>query len=921
MGEVYRARDTRLDRDVAIKVLPSHLSSDADALARFEREAKAVAALSHPNILAIHDVGSAVRAEPPDDAARSAHGTISGTASATVHYAVMELLEGTTLRARLADGALPQTKTARIGVDLAHGLAAAHARGLVHRDLKPENVFITNDGRVKILDFGLAKQQGRGGHGGREAEGGGYRGSEASATQTQLAETTPGTILGTIGYMSPEQVRGQASDHRSDVFALGAVLFEMATGRRAFARETSADTMTAILREDPLDPTSSSPGASGVGATPVPAALEPIIRHCLEKQPDERFQSARDLAFALQSMSISPAPSSGASGAQAAGAAASASAAAGAGASNLAVERRIPLGLIAAAIILVAAAYFAGRYWPGNSRGAAATTSTLSFQQVTDDAGMESQPSLSPDGASIAFTRGFLERGADIFLQRVGGRTAIPIATDPGLDEGAPAFSPDGSSIAFHITTGRGGIFVAGATGESARRVTDFGFHPMWSPDNQRLVFCTEGIITPLSRSSTSALWTVDAKGSTAPVKLYDGDAVEPAWSPNNRRIAFWAALTGTRDLFTIPVDGGAPVAVTNDAAVDWGARWSGDGRYLYFTSDRGGAMNIWRIRIDESTGVPQGQPEPVTQGVTAAEHVTVARDGSRIAFRSSQASTNPAAIAFDETAERLGAPKLLIDRTGNLLPTAVSPDGKWLAYWNIGDHQEDIFVSQTDGTGLRRVTDDAARDRLPVWSDDGREILFYSNRGDQYNIFSVRADGSGLRAITERTGGNHANLLYPVMSPAGDRLIASAFRSDDNVLIDPRKPWSAQTPDKLPMRVRDDAWLVPSQWSPDGQRLLGAVVNTSGAPMGLGVYDFGKGQARVVSTDVAGFFGFAWLSDSRRAIYFNGDHIVLLDVDSGRRRVIPSGQTLGFGMAMAPDRKTLYISVARQQADIWVGK
>jgi serine/threonine-protein kinase len=263
MGEVYRARDTRLERTVAIKVLPDRLAQDSSALARFEQEARAVAALSHPNILAIHDFGS----------------------DGGVVYAVAELLEGATLRERLAAGALPPRKAVEYAVQAAQGLAAAHERGIVHRDLKPENVFVTNDGRVKLLDFGLARLRG--------AEAATSRETEAP---TAAIATEPGVVMGTVGYMSPEQVRGQAADHRSDIFALGAVLYEMLSGKRAFRGASAADTMSAVLNAEPeLAPAFST-------AEP---ALAQIVRRCLEKSPGERFQSAQDLAFALGSLSNS----------------------------------------------------------------------------------------------------------------------------------------------------------------------------------------------------------------------------------------------------------------------------------------------------------------------------------------------------------------------------------------------------------------------------------------------------------------------------------------------------------------------------------------------------------------------------------------------------------------------------------------
>jgi len=258
MGEVYRAKDPRLSREVAIKVLPSSFSQDPERLRRFEQEAKAAGVLNHPNITAVYDIG-----------------THDGSP-----YVVTELLEGETLRSRLAGGPLPERKAIDYALQIAHGLAAAHEKGIVHRDLKPENLFLTRDGRVKILDFGLAKLT-------RPEDGG-----PQSNLPTAVAETEPGVVLGTLGYMSPEQVRGKPADHRSDIFAFGAILHEMLMGRRAFHGDSAADTMSAILKEDP-------PSLSEAGAR-VPPALERIVQHCLEKAPEERFQSARDMAFALR---------------------------------------------------------------------------------------------------------------------------------------------------------------------------------------------------------------------------------------------------------------------------------------------------------------------------------------------------------------------------------------------------------------------------------------------------------------------------------------------------------------------------------------------------------------------------------------------------------------------------------------------
>ncbi|HET9795493.1 MAG TPA: protein kinase [Thermoanaerobaculia bacterium] len=323
MGEVYRAKDSKLDREVAVKVLPESVASNPDMLARFEREAKAVAALSHPNILAIFDYGS----------------------QDGVAYAVMELLSGQTLRDRLDAGALAQKVAVDYALQIAKGLSAAHERGIVHRDLKPENVFVTKDGHVKILDFGLAKRTEQ-------------KAEEETNAPTQSKGTEPGTVMGTMGYMSPEQVRGYPVDHRSDIFAFGTILYEMLSGRRAFKRETAADTMSAILMQEP--PALSEPGKD------VPVALDHVVRHCLEKDPGNRFQTAKDIVFALSEASGSTVTS----GAQAVAPAPR--------------RRRIVIAVAAAAIIaaLIVAGVFLKKRSPGPSPAAAPATAGVSDHTI-----------------------------------------------------------------------------------------------------------------------------------------------------------------------------------------------------------------------------------------------------------------------------------------------------------------------------------------------------------------------------------------------------------------------------------------------------------------------------------------------------------------------------------------------------------
>src|SRR5262245_52281632 len=604
MGDVYRAWDARLERHVAIKVLPELFASDPDRLARFEREAKSVAQLSHPNIRGVFDVGSV----------------------GTTHYVVLELLDGETLRERLGRGPLSSRKTLEYGAQVAWGIAAAHAKGIVHRDVKPENLFITADDRVKILDFGLAKPVDFG---------------PAEATNTSLG-TVAGMVMGTVGYMAPEQVRGQTLDRRADIFAFGAVLLEMLTGRGAFARETPADTMSAILNSDPPDLDTVSGDMS---------PLARIVRRCLEKKPELRFQSADDLAFALETSSER---SSGAAPSVNRPAPRSSRAA-------------VPWAIAAVAVVAAAAMAFQ------LARAPQADDRWARFTPITDAAGVETNPALSPDGTTVAYA--MRSSGSwDIYAQRAGERRAMPLLADPQRDEDGPAFSHDGRSIAYHDARGRGAIFIAAAGGDTPRRITDFGLYPAWSPDGRQLAFSTRRIDTP-HIASDSTLWIVPAEGGAPRQVEGTGDAFRPSWSPSGTRIAYWSVDRGQRDIYTVASGGGAAVAVTQDAAVDWAPVWSPDG-YLYFASDRGGSMNLWRIAVDERSGVSRGEPEPVTTVVqAAADLLAFSGDGSRMVFRSVVEAVNPVALPFDPVNFRAGTPVVLSNSNTFREPADVSPD------------------------------------------------------------------------------------------------------------------------------------------------------------------------------------------------------------------------------------------------------
>ena len=814
MGEVYRARDSKLGRDVAVKVLPEKLSRDADALARFEREARAVAALSHPNILAIFDLGV--------EEGRS--------------YAVTELLDGETLREKLSEGALPTRKAVGYALQVVRGLAAAHEKGIVHRDLKPENVFVTRDGRVKILDFGLAKLM--------EAEPGETRSPTIAATQ-------PGVVMGTVGYMSPEQVRARPVDHRTDVFSFGAILYEMLSGERAFRGDSQAETMTAIVREDP-------PELTGL-AKSVPAGLDRVVRRCLEKSPEERFHSAHDLGIALESFAEATTDSAAAL------------------TQLKAVRPRLPValglgGAIAVIAIIAALGYLSGYRL---TRRPGAVPRPI-FEQLTFQAGVESAPKLSPDGKTFLFVSE-AAGNADVYTQRVDGRNAINLTKDSTDADLQPAFSPDGSRIAFRSEREGGGIFLMGATGESVRRLTDFGFDPAWSPDGKSIAVAHEAVQDPLARNTVSKLWLLDTETGERRL-LTEGDAVQPSWSPSGRRIAYWGLPPGSgqRDLWTVATEGsGKPVRVTDDDAVDWNPFWSADGKFLYFASDRDGTMGLFRMAIDEKTGKASGTPEPLGTPSLWSGWFSSSRDGRQIAYQSQAENSTIDSVTLDSEREKpAGEPEPIL--RGSLLVRTldVSPDGQWIAFGSRG-RREDIFLMRSDGSGLKQLTNDAFKDRAPVWSPDGKQIAFYSNRAFRYEIWSIRPDGSGLKQLTRGVG---EGIAFPIWSPDGSMV---AFFDNTATHLYPLDG-TAGSSRALP-RFGDEIFLATG-WSPDGKWLAGKTARDGILLPGLVLYSLER-QTYERVTDRGKRW--VWLPDGRGLLFEDRGRILQLELTSRRIREI----------------------------------
>jgi Tol biopolymer transport system component len=848
MGEVFLAEDRQLQRKVALKTLPSYIASDPEHRARFEQEARAIAALNHPNIVTVHSIER----------------------SGDVSFITMEWVDGGLLRDVVQPQGLTPPQFLDIAIPLVSAVSAAHNQGIAHRDLKPENVMVGTDGRVKVLDFGLAKLTG------------GISTSD-DVTVIEAINTGEGRIVGTVAYMSPEQAEGRTVDRRTDIFSLGVIFHELLTGSRPFTGESQAAVISSILRDTPAP-------VSEVNAA-IPRELSRIAQRCLAKDPGQRYQDAADLRHDLEQLKQDLTS--------------------GSLLAPLRFRRWHRLAwLLLAAIIGLPILVWAP--WP---RRRPPDPANATFKQVTHDAGEELSPSLSPDGNTVVYVSG-TSGNLDVYSLRVGGENPVNLTRESTADDSQPAFSPDGDRIAFRSERDGGGIFVMGATGESVRRLTDFGYNPAWSPDGRSIVCVTGNLESPALRLTRSELWRVDV-ASGKRVKISDGDAAQPRWSPNSSRIAYSSrsAERATGDIWTIAETGGEPVAVTTDAANDWTPEWSPDGRFLYFASDRGGSMNLWRVRIAEPSGKVLRDPEPVTRGAGLAnQSPALSRDGRRIMYVAQQASSNVHRVAFDPDAETItGATAHVTRGTRPAGLPSVSPDGDLIAFEWSGNPR-DIAVVRPDGTGLRQLTDDAHRDSVPVWSPDGKRVAFHSDRSGAYELWVIGRDGSGLRQLTEARGAH-----YAAWSPDGRFLSYAIHNPQRAVIFEVDRPWKEQKPRVLPNPGQADQLYEIASWAPDGKRVAGHLHRADRTHGGIGIHTLGT-RSIEWAVDFGEFP--VWLKDGRRLLFVGDDKLFLVDTRTKRVKEIFSAPNASIGQfALAPDNRTIYYTVSSREADIWMAE
>ena len=759
MGEVYRARDPALKREVAIKVLPSLVSRDPDRLLRFEQEAQAVAALDHPNILAVHRFG-----------------VFQGAP-----YLVSELLVGESLREVLQRGPLPVRKAVDYAVQIAHGLSAAHDKGIVHRDLKPENLFVTKDGRVKILDFGLAKLM----QSQQDCDGN---------APTQTAGTDPGMIMGTAGYMSPEQVRGQTVDHRTDIFAFGAIVYEMLTGKRAFHRSTSTETMAAILNDDP-------PAISQTAAN-IPPALQRVVNRCLEKNPGQRFHSGSDLAFALEVL-----PDSGS-----------------APAVTALPSRRPPPRAVLWSIALIAVILLVAVAWFEIARNAAVPLRISEYTQLTHNghAGyvfgtdgsrlylihfnapsieevavsggeIETIPSIklpnaflfdvSPDGSTLLVqsSKGDTPSAPLYTVQVVGGAHRYLADTTPA----SGTWSPDGKLVAY--TTLNGDLSVVNSDGTGAHKLASVGgaAYPLrWSPDGSTIRFSRD----------LKSLWEITSSGSDLHQLLPGWHPSEDKccgrWSPSGEFFAFLVgplgsgkvpeaqiyALDERHTLFRRPVKD--PIRLTS-GPIEWSLPvFSNDGKKIFATgSTRRGEL----VRLDAQSN----QFQPFLGGISA-DLIAFSKDGQSVAYVS-----YPEGILW--RANRDGSDRVQLT-SPSLSPRssiAWSPDGTQLVFEAPSPQGPHVWiVPSMGGSPQRLLPEDSGPETQPSWSPDGRKITFSTgeigSRESQIRILDL-----ANRQISTLPGSD--GKFVPRWSPNGQFINAASIDGSTVYVFDTKtQHWSA---------------------------------------------------------------------------------------------------------------------------------
>ena len=679
MGEVYRARDSKLGRSVAIKVLPPDVARDPEKLDRFQREAKVLASLNHPNIASIY-----------------------GFEDSDKPGLVMELVEGPTLADRILTEPIPVDEALNIAKQVCDALEYAHEHGIVHRDVKPANIKVSADGAVKLLDFGLAKA----------LENVGMNTDISSSPTFTHLGTQTGMILGTAAYMSPEQAKGRAIDRRSDIWAFGCVLFEMLTGKMVFSGETVTDTLAEIMKAEPnwnLLPTS----------TPKP--IRSLLQRCLKKDPKQRLQAIGEARIVIEEVlagKTSPAEQQAA-------------------AQPRAPQNRIHSlvgwigGFVIGAALIGAVAWWITRSSP---------RTMMHFSAVTSFAGVQAQPALSPDGRSVAYISN-RDGHYNVYVGLVHGGEPVQITHDTAM-KARPSWSPDGGTLAYAQLndSGEWDIWEVPALGGLPRKVVLNAADPAWTSDGHSLVY---------RNLSDEQIWISGTEGESAHALVHGVPyrwETEPRVSPDGRMVALAVRTTGGPygELGIADVSTGTVRLLTSDNALALSPAWSPDSRSIYFSSSRGGTVNIWKIGAD-GRGLHQ-----ITAGEGDDAEIDVSRDGNRLVFGTMRVNIGLSRLDAQAKSGGLNVKVLTTDPARNEFGPAYSPDGTRIAFFtNLkGAENESIGVADANGGNATQLVRDSRVNLFPRWSPDGIHIIYASNSDKDSEYRSIAVSGGAPQTI-----------------------------------------------------------------------------------------------------------------------------------------------------------------------------